>query len=107
MTSDLQDAEQLLGEGRLHEALALAGERVLPASTAPRLTEARDRLEEGLRTAVLRSCDPDLMAEWCRTVPGQEDEPAAQALLQSLPADDPRLSAARAHLARLDRVLPG
>jgi hypothetical protein len=107
VTSDLQEAEQLLGQGRLREALTIASERLLPGSGAPRLVEARDRFEEGLRTAVLRSCDPDLMAAWCRTVPGQEDEPAAHALLDALPPGDARVSAARAHLARLDRVLPG
>jgi hypothetical protein len=104
--SDLQDAEQLLGEGRLGDALALGRERVLPGSLAPRVVEARERFEEGLRSAVLASRDPDLMAAWCRTVPGEEDEPAAHALVDLLPADDARISAARAHLARLDRVLP-
>ncbi|MCW3040725.1 MAG: transcriptional regulator, partial [Solirubrobacterales bacterium] len=103
-TSDLQEAERLLADGRLREALALARDGVLPGSSAPRIVEARQRLEHGLRTAVLGSRDPELLSSWCRSVPGQEDEPAAEALVALLPAKDPRLSAARAQLTRLRRV---
>ncbi|WP_354699108.1 hypothetical protein DSM112329_04815 [Paraconexibacter sp. AEG42_29] len=102
--SDLQEAEQLLDRGCLTEALALTQDGVLPGSQAPRIVEARERLEHGLRTAILRDGDPDLLQAWCRSAPGQEDEPAARALLALLPAGDARLPAAQAHLARLERT---
>lgn len=107
VTSDLQDAEALISSGRLADALVLASDRVLPASEAPRVIEARDRLEESLRAAVLAATDPDLLAAWCRSTPGGEDEAAAAALLDLLPAGDPRRPAARAHRARLSRIFPG
>lgn len=104
MTSDLHEAEALLADGRLAEALALTRERLLPGSSAPRVVEARERLEHGLRQAVLHSEDPALIAAWCTSAAGQEDEPAARALLDLLPPGDPGLAAARARLARLDRL---
>jgi len=104
VTSDLAQAEQLLAEGRVAEALKRAAQRLLPRSEAPRVIEARDRLEEGLRTTVLAAGDAELLAAWCRSAPGQDDQPAARALLGLLAAGDPRRPAARALVARLDRV---
>jgi hypothetical protein len=104
VSSDLQEAEALLADGRPAEALALAGERLLPASSAPRIVEVRERFEHGLRTAVLRSGDPGLISAWCRGAAGQEDEPAARALLEVLPHGDSRIPEARARLARLERL---
>jgi hypothetical protein len=105
VTSDLQDAERLLEERSLAAALSLlADERVLPASAAPRVIEARERLEQGLRAAVLRSGDPELLAAWCRGAGGEDDEAATRALLALLAAGDARVPAARAQLARLDRA---
>lgn len=103
-TSDLQEAERLLADGRMREALALTRDGVLPGSNAPRIIEARQRLEHGLRTAVLASRDPELLGTWCRSVPGQEDEPAAEALVHLLDPADPRMPAARAQLVRLQRI---
>jgi hypothetical protein len=68
------------------------------------VVEARDRLEEGLRAAVLAAGDADLLVTWCRSTPGQEDEAAARALLRALDPGDARAAAARAHLARLRRI---
>lgn len=106
VTSDLHDAERLLADGRLAEALALTGQGVMPRSQAPRIVEARESLELGLRTAIIGSGGPDLLAAWCRSDPGREDGPAADALLARLTPDDARAAAARAHLARLDRRSP-
>jgi hypothetical protein len=105
VSSDLQDAEELVAEGRLSDALAfLSGERLLPASTTPRVVEARERVEQGLRTSILRSGDPDLLAAWCRSAPGEDDAAAALALIARLSPGDARAAAARAQLARIDRV---
>jgi hypothetical protein len=107
VTSDLHDAEQLLATGRLGEALALARERLLPASSAARVLEARERLENGLRSAALDAHDADVLSSWCRSVPAQEDEAAAHALLALLGPRDVRAAAARAHLARLQQISAG
>jgi hypothetical protein len=103
VTSDLHDAERLLAAGRLAEALALTGQGVLPRSEAPLIVEARESLESGLREAILRSGDPDLLSAWCRTSLGADDRPAATGLVGILTPEDPRGAAARAHVARLDR----
>jgi hypothetical protein len=104
LTSDLQQAEALLAEGCVAEALALAAEQLLPGSDAPRVVEARERLESGLRDAVLQAGDPALLDAWCRGPAGQDDAPAAHALLAMLPEHDPRRAGAQAHLARLERT---
>ena len=103
VTSDLEEAEALLADGRLTEALKLSAERLLPDSQATRVVEARDRLEEGLRAAILRSRDPGLLDAWCRGAAGQDDGEANRTLLARLPPDDPRVAAAHARLARLER----
>jgi hypothetical protein len=104
VTSDLQDAEKLLGSGRLADALALCAQRLMPWSEAPLVIEARERLEHGLRQAVLAAGDARLLDVWCRSAAGQEDAPAADALLRLLRSGDARVPAARARLARLQRV---
>ena len=73
---------------------------------SPRVIEARERLEEGPRAAVLQSGDPDLLAAWCRSAAGEDDEATTQALLALLAPGDARLASAPAHLARLDRAFP-
>ncbi len=104
VSSDLGDAERALAGGRLADALVLAREQALAGSTAPRVVEARDRLEHGLRRAVLRSGEPELLAAWCAGAAGQEDEPAARALVELLGPADERRPAAEARLARLRRL---
>ncbi|HEX3873475.1 MAG TPA: GAF domain-containing protein [Solirubrobacteraceae bacterium] len=81
VTSDLHDAERLLADGRLADALALIGRGVLPRSQAPLVVEARESLESGLRAAIVRSADADLLATWRQSGPGREDRPAAGALV--------------------------
>jgi hypothetical protein len=71
VTSDLHDAERLLADGRLAQALTLIGQGVMPRSQAPRIVEAREGLETGLREAIIRADDPDLLAAWCRSAPGR------------------------------------
>jgi GAF domain len=101
VTSDLQSAEQLLGEGSVAEAVRAAGETLLVGSRAPRVLEARTRLHHGLRAAVLASGDAELLALWCGGVLGEDDRVAARELLDVLGTGDPRAHAAHAQLARL------
>jgi hypothetical protein len=104
VTSDLHDVERLLADGRLADALGGIGERLLPRSSAPHIVEARERLELGLRAAIIATDDCDLLAEWCRSPPGQEDEAAVRLLLAKLAPGDPRIPAACAQLARLAAI---
>jgi hypothetical protein len=103
VTSDLHDAQRLLADGRLAEALALTGQGVMPRSQAPRIVEVRDVLEAGLREAIMRSGDPDLLAAWCHSRLGSDDASAANGLIGMLAPGDARTAAVRAHVARLDR----
>ncbi|MDA0162244.1 GAF domain-containing protein [Solirubrobacter ginsenosidimutans] len=48
VTSDLQEVETLLANGHTDEARQLARGRLLPGSHAPRVVEARERLEHAL-----------------------------------------------------------
>ncbi|HEY5198217.1 MAG TPA: GAF domain-containing protein [Solirubrobacteraceae bacterium] len=105
VTSDLHDAERLLTDDRLADALTLTGQGVLPRSRAPLIVEARESLESGLRDAIMRAGDPDLLAAWCRSSLGADDAPAARALVAILPPQDGRAAPARAHVARLVRQL--
>jgi hypothetical protein len=99
--SDLQEAEQLLADGSLREALEMTGERLLPRSSAPLVVEARARIEDGLRAAILAGGDHELLAAWCASAAGQGDGAAAAVLLDGLDGGDPLTAGARAHLARI------
>ncbi|GAC1321812.1 MAG: GAF domain-containing protein [Thermoleophilaceae bacterium] len=51
VTSDLEQAETLLAEGRRAEAAELAKQRLLPGSRVPRVVAARQRLESAMGSA--------------------------------------------------------
>lgn len=104
--SDLFDVEQLLQNGRLARALERCPAPLLPASDAPRIVQARERLDSGLRRAVMQSGDTALLAGWTGSVAGAEDQPAVELLLSLLDAGDARHPAAAAHAARLRRLHP-
>ena len=78
---------------------------MLPRSEAPVAAELRTELSRHLRTAVLRSRDPDVLLDYARTGDGMADVETWQAALHSLPADSPRRSAVTAHLEQLDAEL--
>jgi len=104
--TDLDDVERLLQTGRLRRALECYAAPLLPASEAPRIVEARERLDAGLRRAVMQSGDAALLVQWTETVAGAEDQPAVELLLSLLDPGDPRHPAAAAHAARLRRLYP-
>jgi len=104
--SDVHEAEQLLKDGDAASALSMTAERLLPWSQAPLVREARERLEGGLRTSILLSRDPELLAAWCRSAAGREDELGAQALLAGADGGGALAPAARAHLSRIRTPRP-
>jgi hypothetical protein len=103
---DFEDVEAMVKAGQLARALEHYPEPLLPASEVDLVVEARDRLDGSLRSAVMTSADPDLLAGWCATASGRDDRPAAELLLSLLDADDPRRAAALARAQRLRRADP-
>lgn len=96
--SDLQRTLRALDTGDVSTAVATARGPLLPASEAPDLQEWRTYLEVALRTAVLGCDDIDAVRSLADGQP--YDVQLQQHLVSVLPAGDPRLSAARARVAR-------
>jgi hypothetical protein len=101
--TDFAVVERLALAGRVGQALELYGESLLPRSDAPLVVETRERLDGILRNAVMASADPELVAGWCATASGRDDQPAAELLLGLLPAHDSRYAGALARAERLRR----
>lgn len=90
-----------LAAGRVREALQAYKGPLLPGSEAPGVVELRDVLEARLRTAVLRSGEPDLMVGWTRSRWGAGDLEMWERQLETLPAGSPLRPVAEAEASRL------
>jgi hypothetical protein len=101
LRDDRREVEELLGAGRLAEALDRYAGPLLPDSEAPLVVEARQRLDDGLREAILASGEPALIEAWLGNPSGEEDVEACRALVARLAGDDPRRPAAISRLRRL------
>ena len=64
LDTDLDAVRRLLARGAVAEALAAYPGAALPRSAAPGVVVARERLAALLRSAVLRSGRPELLARW-------------------------------------------
>ena len=69
----------------------------------PLVVEARQRLDDGLREAILASGSADLLWSWLANPSGEDDVEACRALISHLGTADPRRPAA---ISRLRRLLP-
>jgi hypothetical protein len=98
---DRREVEELLAAGRLAEALGRYPGPLLPASEVPLVVEARQRLDDGLREAVLASDSTALIEAWLANPSGEDDLEACRALVARLDGDDPRRPAAISRLRRL------
>ena len=101
LRADFLEVRAALQRGDLKEALQIYRGPLLPQSGAPAVEELRQELEEALRQAVLASRDPEallLLAEHLG-----EDLELWEALLESLPPQDPRRPFVLARTARLRR----
>jgi hypothetical protein len=78
---------------------------LLLQSEAPGVVERRDRIENDLRTAVLSSSSPVLMALWTRSRWGASDLEMWQQQIAALPASSPLRPSAVVSARRLDREL--
>ncbi len=101
LRDDRAEVEELLAAGRLAEALDRYPGPLLPGSEAPLVVEARQRLDDGLREAILASGSGELLAAWLRNPSGEEDVEACRALVARLDGADPRRPAAVSRLRRL------
>jgi len=104
-SDDRREVEVLLGAGRLAEALDRYPGPLLPRSEVPLVEEARRRLDDELREAILASGDPGLLEGWLRNPSGEDDLEACRALVTRLDRADKRRPAAISRLRRL--LAPG
>ncbi len=88
--ADFLTVRQMLSDGRIREAAAAYRGALLPRSEAPRVREERELLGAALRHAVLRSADVEAMWSFAATPDGAADVELAEALLRTLPEQDPR-----------------
>jgi hypothetical protein len=102
--SDFEDVQRMADAGQLARALERYTGQLLRASDVALVVEARQRLDDAIRSAVLASADLGLLVAWCASPSGRDDQPAAELLLSLLPAGDERLPAARARAERLRRA---
>jgi hypothetical protein len=98
---DRAEVEELLAVGRLAEALDRYPGPLLPGSEVPLVVEARQRLDDGLREAILAAGVPELIEAWLGNPSGEDDVEACRALVARLAGADPRRPAAVSRLRRL------
>ncbi|MEU5842598.1 transcriptional regulator [Rhodococcus sp. NPDC047139] len=103
--TDVADVRSALDRGDVASAVRLCSGEILPGSVAPGIEEIRDEIRSGVRAAVLRSGDEQLLARWTSSVHGREDLPAWAAYRACLDPRSPRFTQVDAVLARLDRQL--
>jgi hypothetical protein len=104
--TDLDQVRRLLARGSVGSALERYPGAVLPASRAPGVSSARERVSALLRQSVLRSRRPELLLRYGQLPEARDDVAVWQACLDCLPASSPRRAAAAAHLLRLRRSSP-
>lgn len=105
LESDWAAVEASLASGDLPGALRHYRGPLLPGSQAPAIIDLRERVESGLRQAVLEAERVELMAAWTRTSWGADDYDMWQAQQRLLPTTSPLAPLARSQVARLDREL--
>ncbi|MDO9356115.1 MAG: hypothetical protein Q7T55_20620, partial [Solirubrobacteraceae bacterium] len=98
---DLTAVESRVRQGQIEGAMHLYLGAPLAQTEVPRLVELRERINDGVRAAVLASASPELMERWLRLPSGQDDYEVSRRLIGLLERDDPRRAAERSRLRRL------
>jgi hypothetical protein len=98
--SDVAVVERRLETGAVTAAATAYSGPLLPSSQAPAVVRLRERLADGLRTALIARGDPDLLADWVHTPWGEDDFDVWRALAAARPT-----AAVRARLAALESEL--
>ncbi len=106
VSTDFDELEEMIGDGRLASALERYRGVLIPDSEVPMIRDARVRLDGLVRSAVISSEDPVLISRWCATASGRDDLEAAELLLTLLGEDDAELQGAIARAERLREALP-
>jgi hypothetical protein len=101
--TDVDAVRRLVAGGSVAAALDRYPGAVLPRSSAPGVTAARERMSALLRSAVLRSRRPELLLRYSRLPEARDDAGVWQACAEWLPAGSPRHAEAAAQLVRLRR----
>ncbi len=105
VTADWMAVDAQLAAGDLRGAARGYRGPLLPRSTAPGVERLRGDLEAGLRQALVRCGEADLMATWTRSAWGRDDYEMWSAQRRVLGASSPLLPLVEGQLARLDREL--
>jgi hypothetical protein len=99
--SDFGTVRRLLRAGQPAEALRACRGSLLPRSDAPEIRELRDELDAGLRRAILRADDPELLVAFAEHPLGREDLEVHDRLVEMLPDGDARRTEIVSRRARL------
>ena len=89
VTGDWLGVEARLAAGDVAGALRAYRGPLLPRSTAPGVVRLRETLAERVRSAVLRSGQPDLLSTWTRSAWGADDYEMWTRLRDLLPPGSP------------------
>ncbi|MFE4421081.1 GAF domain-containing protein [Streptomyces sp. NPDC056817] len=98
--SDVAVVQHRLETGAVAAAAAAYSGPLLPGSQAPAVVRLRQRLADGMRSALIARRDPDLLADWAHAPWGEDDLDVWRALVAVLPT-----ATARARLAALEAEL--
>ncbi|MGI5452678.1 GAF domain-containing protein [Streptomyces sp. CA-249302] len=98
--SDVAVVERRLETGAVTAAATGYAGPLLPGSQAPAVVRLRQRLADGLRTALIAGRDPDLLADWAHAPWGDDDLDVWRALAAVRPT-----AAVRSRLAALESEL--
>ncbi len=99
--ADFLLVERRLGAGAVSGAIGAYDGPLLPSSCAPEIVRLRERLDLGLRAALVDRADPQLLTDWVRSPWGGDDLDIWQALAGTGPASARAHARAKAHA--LDR----
>ena len=99
VASDVAQLERLLAAGDLAQALELYKGPLLPESEAPGIVNARERIDEGLRQAVMASGEPELTIRLARKFP--DDLELWETAKDVTPKDDPAYPLIQARVRRI------
>lgn len=105
VAADWLAVEAMLAASDVAGALRAYRGPLLPRLFAPGVVRVREQVEEGLRRAVLRSGQADLMSSWTRSPWGGDDYEMWQAQRRMLGSSSPLTPMIDGQLARLDREL--
>jgi hypothetical protein len=99
--TDFDELRELVDQGRLAEALDRYHGPLLPRSEVPVVCEARQQLDDGLRSALRARGNPALLERWLTSPAGEHDAEVCRDLLALLPDGDSRRPTALSHLRRI------